>query len=141
MWPVVITAIYIPLAIVGANAFSSTLENFLGILGYWLAIFVTVVIEEHFIFRKGRFDNYHAATAWNDKALLPIGAGAACAFCFGVVGCVVGMAQVWFVGPIGKLVGGSADPFGGDIGFELASAFTAVTYPIFRTLEIKYLGR
>ena len=31
------------------------------------------------------------------------------------------------------------DPvFGGDIGFELSTAFTAVTYPIFRYIERKY---
>lgn len=138
MWPCVITAIYIPVAIVGADQFSSTLEYFLGILGYWLAIFVTIIIEEHFIFRKGKFANYHAAETWNDRHRLPIGLGAMAAFCFGVAGIVVGMCQVWFTGPLGKLVGG---PRGGDIGFELASGFTAVSYPIFRAIEIKVMGR
>jgi len=138
VWPCVITAIYIPVAIVGANQFSATLEYFLGILGYWLAIFVTVVIEEHFIFRKGKFANYHAAEMWNDRKRLPIGLGAMCAFCCGVAGIVVGMSQVWFTGPLGKLVGGTR---GGDIGFELASGFTAVSYPVFRYLEIRLIGR
>jgi hypothetical protein len=36
------------------------------------------------------------------------------------------------------MVGGKR---GGDIGFELASGFTAVMYPLFRTLEIKLMGR
>jgi purine-cytosine permease-like protein len=137
VWPCVITAIYIPVAIVGANSFSATLEYFLSILGYWLAIFVTIVIEEHFIFRKGQFANYDAANTWNQPKLLPIGIGAMCAFCFGVAGIVVGMSQVWWVGPLGKLIDGK----GGDIGFELASGFTAVTFPIFRHLEIRLLGR
>ena len=38
--------------------------------------------------------------------------------------------------PVGKDVGGM---FGGDIGFELAGAFTAVTFPIFRYFERKYI--
>lgn len=138
VWPVVATAIYIPLAIVGANSFASTLEDFLGVLGYWLAIFVTVVIEEHVIFRRANFANYDAAETWNNRDRLPWGLGALGAFAFGVVGAVVGMSQVWYTGPLGAMVGG---PFGGDIGFELASAFTAVAYPLFRSLEIKLIGR
>jgi NCS1 nucleoside transporter family len=138
IWPMVITGIYIPLAIVGANAFADTLEYFLGILGYWLAIFVTVVIEEHFIFRRGKFANYDAEHTWNDRSRLPWGLGALGAFGFGVAGAVVGMSQVWYTGPLGAMVGGKR---GGDIGFELASGFTAVMYPLFRTLEIKLMGR
>lgn len=43
---------------------------------------------------------------------------------FGVMGAVFGMAQVWYVGILGRLIG---DPsYGGDIGFELAAAFTAM---------------
>ncbi|WOO78800.1 Purine-cytosine permease fcyB [Vanrija pseudolonga] len=138
VWPIVITAIYIPLAIVGADRFAATLQDFLSVLGYWLAIFVVVVVEEHFIFRKGKFDNYNAKEAWNNRTLLPIGLAALASFCFGAAGAAVGMAQVWWIGPLGAKVGGE---FGGDIGFELASGFTAVVYPIFRYLEIKYTGR
>lgn len=50
----------------------------------------------------------------------------------------MGMAQVWFIGPIGKLCGGA---FGGDVGFELAFAFTAVSYLGLRSLELKYFKR
>lgn len=43
------------------------------------------------------------------------------------------MATLWYVGVLGRKIG---DPiFGGDIGFELSGAFTAVTYPIFRYIE------
>lgn len=99
VWPFVITAIYIPLAIVGANSFSSTLEDFLNVLGYWLAIYVTVVLEEHFIFRGGNYDNYNAAESWNRHELLPFGFAAVAAGCCGVAGAVLGMAQVWYIGP------------------------------------------
>ncbi len=99
VWPCVITAIYIPLAIVGANNFAGSLGDFLGVLGYWLAIYVTIVLEEHFIFRKANYDNYNAAETWNRSDLLPWGAAALFAGCVGVAGAVVGMAQVWYIGP------------------------------------------
>jgi purine-cytosine permease-like protein len=50
----------------------------------------------------------------------------------------MGMSQVWFIGPIGKHIGG---PFGGDIGFELGFAFAAVAYIAFRTVEFKRFSR
>jgi purine-cytosine permease-like protein len=51
----------------------------------------------------------------------------------------MGMSQAWFIGPIGKKIG---DPmFGGDVGFELAFAFSAISYFGFRTLEKKRFGR
>lgn len=51
----------------------------------------------------------------------------------------MGMAQIWFTGPIGKLCG---DPlFGGDVGFELAFFFTAISYVVFRTIERNHFKR
>ncbi len=49
------------------------------------------------------------------------------------------MAQVWFVGPVGKHLGSPG--FGGDLGFELAFVFSAVSYIGFRTVEKKHFGR
>lgn len=60
------------------------------------------------------------------------------AFCFGVMGAVLGMAQVWFTGPIGKLAG---TDYGGDVGFPLAFAFSAISYAVLRTVEKKVFGR
>lgn len=134
IWPCIVTAIYIPLAIVGYHSFAETLQDFMSVLGYWLAIFVTVLFEEHFIFRKNNFANYHVESSWNNKKRLPIGLGALGAFCFGAAGVALGMSQVWYVGRI-------AQTFGGDIGFELASGFAGLAYPVFRSLEIKYIGR
>lgn len=49
------------------------------------------------------------------------------------------MAQLWYIGPLGVLIG---DPeYGGDIGFELSGAFAALSYPVLRFLELKYVGR
>ncbi|KAJ7124390.1 permease for cytosine/purines, uracil, thiamine, allantoin-domain-containing protein [Mycena epipterygia] len=126
VWPVVITAIYIPIAIAGANSFATSLENFMNVLGYWLSIFVTVVLLEHFVFRKGDFARYDAAVTWNRQDMTPVGIAALVAFLFGALGTAMGMAQVWYIGKIGALVGGSANPFGGDIGFELSGAFAGI---------------
>ncbi|KAF7332980.1 Cytosine-purine permease [Mycena venus] len=141
IWPIVITAIYIPIAIAGANSFSSSLENFMNVLGYWLSIFVVVVLEEHFVFRKGDWARYAAAETWNRQDRTPVGIAAVVAFLFGALGTAMGMAQVWYIGKIGALVGGKANPFGGDIGFELAGAFAGIVYLPARYFELKYIGR
>lgn len=39
-------------AIAGREHFSAILNNFLAILGYWVAFFLAVVLEEHMIFRR-----------------------------------------------------------------------------------------
>lgn len=71
--------------------------------------------------------------------MLPPGLAAVLAFCFGIFGAVMGMSQVWFIGPIGKRIG---DPqYGGDVGFELAFAFSAISFMVFRSLEKKQFGR
>ncbi|KAF7318599.1 Cytosine-purine permease [Mycena chlorophos] len=141
VWPIVITAIYIPIAIAGADSFSTSLENFMNVLGYWLAIFVTVVLLEHFVFRKGDWASYDVANTWNRQDRTPIGIAAFVAFLFGALGTAMGMAQVWYIGKIGALVGGSANPFGGDIGFELSASFAAVVFLPARWLEKRLVGR
>ncbi|KAF7297718.1 Cytosine-purine permease [Mycena kentingensis (nom. inval.)] len=141
IWPIVITAIYIPIAIAGADSFATSLEDFMNVLGYWLSIFVAVVLLEHFIFRKGSYANYTAATAWNQQSLTPIGIAAFAAFLFGALGTAMGMAQVWYIGRIGALVGGDVNPFGGDVGFELAGVFAGIVFVPARYLELKYFGR
>ncbi|KAK4687714.1 hypothetical protein P7C73_g2403, partial [Tremellales sp. Uapishka_1] len=139
-WPFFITAIYIPLAIVGAHSFSTALQNFLNVLGYWLAIYVTIVLEEHFIFRKGDYANYNVAEAWNQRTMVPVGYAAVFAGCCGAAGAAVGMAQTWWIGPLGALAGGSYE-YGCDIGFELSAGFAGLAYPPLRYLEKRYLRR
>ena len=95
-----------------------------------------MALTEHFVFKKG-FGGYKVET-YDQPSRLPPGIAAISAFCFGVFGAVMGMSQVWFIGPIGKHIGG---PFGGDIGFELGFAFSAISYLAFRTLEYKHFGR
>ncbi|KAI1152707.1 purine-cytosine permease [Nemania diffusa] len=136
VWTAVGTGVYIAIAIPGYDHFESALENFLLLIGYWLAIYEGVSLTEHFVFRRG-FKGYQPEDYVVPKRLPPSFA-AISAFLVGVAGAVLGTAQTWYTGPIGKLCG--AD-FGGDVGFELAFSFTAVTYIGLRSLETWYCGR
>ncbi|PQE29986.1 purine-cytosine permease protein [Rutstroemia sp. NJR-2017a WRK4] len=136
VWTGIGTIVYCAIAIPGYSRFEDVLENFMLLIAYWLGIYEAISISEHVFFKRG-FGGYHPEDYLNpDK--LPPGIAAIVAFCFGVMGAVLGMAQVWFTGPIGKLCGAE---FGGDVGFELAFAFAAVSYCFMRYFEIRYFGR
>jgi len=123
------------LAAVGAHSFNEALSTLLLILAYWLAMYSVVITEEHLIFRKNSWSNYvpDDYTNWRQ---LPLGVAAITAIGFGWLGAAMGMSQVWYVGPIAKLIG---DPeYGADLGFELSGSFTALIYPIARYYELKY---
>jgi len=138
LWTLLAFVVYTVAGVAGREHFSSILSNFLAILGYWTAFFVVVVAEEHFIFRRrGGLLGGYDLDAYDDFRKLPLGFAGVFAACCGVAGAVVGMAEVWYVGPIGRKIG----EFGGDLGFELAAAFAAITFPPLRYLEIKYTGR
>ncbi|KAH8915794.1 NCS cytosine-purine permease [Atractiella rhizophila] len=126
------TAVVIPLSIVAANHFYAALENFLGLIGYWSAMFIPIVLEEFLIFRKRDVNNFDL-NAWNDWRRLPSGIAAiSAAICsLGLV--VPSMDQVWYTGPIAKHTG--------DLGFEFALIITGILYPVFRLIEINIQGR
>ncbi len=103
--------------------------------GYWLAIYEGISLSEHFVYAARKYD----ISIWNSPSLLPPGIAAIVAFCFGVFGAVMGMAQVWFIGPIGRKIGSPG--YGGDIGFELAFLFAGVSYLGLGFFEKRTLGR
>lgn len=137
LWTAVGTGVYIAIAIPGFSHFQAVLENFMLFIGYWLAIYEGISLTDHFVFKRG-MDGYRAED-YDSPMRLPPGIAAVFAFCVGIAGMVLGMSQVWFVGPI-ALSAGEA-PYGGDVGFELAFAFAAVTYLCARPIELKYFGR
>jgi len=139
VWTVVVAIIYTIAGVVGKEHFSSILSNLLSILSYWVAFFVIVLAEEHYIFRRpgGKLGGYDL-TAYNQKDKLPVGIACILACCIGAAGAVVGMATTYYIGPIGLSV---ASPYGGDLGFELSAVFTAISYPGLRWLEIRHFGR
>lgn len=136
IWVFIGTGIYIAIAIPGYSHFESWLENFMLLIGYWLAIYEGISLSEHFVFRRG-FSGYHPED-YTDASKLPPGIASVIAFLLGVMGAVLGMSQTWFTGPIGKLCGGD---YGGDVGFELAFTFAAVSYIVMRTVEKSYFKR
>jgi len=136
LWTFVGTVIYCAVAIPGYSHFASVLENFMLIIGYWLAIYEGISLPEHFIYKRG-FGGYHPEH-YDQPKKLPPSLAALAAFCFGILGAVMGMAQVWFIGPIGRLIGTG---YGGDVGFELAFGFAATTYIVLRHFELKHFHR
>ncbi|KAL8923071.1 MAG: hypothetical protein Q9172_003281 [Xanthocarpia lactea] len=137
IWTFIATLVYCAISIPGYSHFETILENFMLVIGYWLAIYEGIALPEHFLF-KGGISGYNIAD-YTSPHLLPPGIAATIAFCFGVLGAVMGMAQVWFVGPIGRHIGEA--PFGGDIGFPLAFAFASISYIGLRTVEKGKFGR
>lgn len=132
VYAVVLTVIIIAVGVEVAAKFLDSLHNFLGIICYWPACYISVATLEHVLFRKGRAGNYDLG-AWNTAGSLPSGIAAlgASILSFGLV--IPGMDQLWFVGPIAETTG--------DIGFEVAFAVTAILYVPFRYLEIRIQGR
>ncbi|THC90111.1 hypothetical protein EYZ11_010426 [Aspergillus tanneri] len=131
VWTVIATVVYVAIAIPGYSEFEAVLHNFMTFIGYWLAIYEGIVLTDHFVFRRG-FSGY-VPEEYNQSDKLPRGIAALLAFLCGVVGMVTGMSQSWYVGPIAKYAG--VAPTGGDVGFELGFAFSAVAYCILRPLE------
>lgn len=119
----------LPLSIVGAHRFYTTLTNFLSLIGYWASAYGAVLIVEHLYFRRGDFDSYDSR-AWNNPRRLPWGVAAvgACALSFGLI--IPCMNQVWFQGPIGIKTG--------DIGFEVAFPVAGTLYVFLRKLELRH---
>ena len=119
----------IPLAIVGQTKFYDTLTNFLGLIGYWASAFAAVILMEHLVIRRNRFESYDLRY-WNHPFKLTTGlpAVAAAALACGLI--VPSMDQVWFTGPIARKTG--------DIGFEMAFTVTAICFIPLRLLELKY---
>ncbi|KAJ7240455.1 permease for cytosine/purines, uracil, thiamine, allantoin-domain-containing protein [Mycena rebaudengoi] len=132
VFSIIATAIVIPLSIVGAHNFFTTLSNFLGLIGYWASTYIAIVLEEHFLFRKGDAALYNLVD-WNTPGRLPSGLAAIGAVLCGIGIAIPSMAQVWYTGPIAETTG--------DIGFELAFVVAVVVYPPLRLIEIKMRNR
>jgi len=134
MWTLFAAVFYLLIAIPAVSDFNDTLTNFLLIIAYWLGPWGIILIEEHFIFRRGHYN----VEDWNTLEKLPIGWAAMVSMAFGLLGVYLGAAQVLFVGPIAKLFN---PPYGMDIGFELGLIFAGVAYFFLRRMELTLSGR
>ncbi|KAI0805768.1 permease for cytosine/purines, uracil, thiamine, allantoin-domain-containing protein [Xylaria sp. FL0064] len=132
VWTLVCFFLILALALGGRERLNTFLQNFLSFLGYWSTSYFAILFLEHYVFRKGSFENYDL-DAWDDPTRLPLGLAALAAFLVGVVGWVLGMVETWYVGPVGGLIGSN----GGDLANELTFVATLVTYLPARYLELK----
>ncbi|CAG8427253.1 unnamed protein product [Penicillium salamii] len=126
------TIIYAACAMGGRNALYEVFKGFLPLIGYWVIMFVVIMLEEDTIFRRTKGYDW---AAWDCQAKLPIGLAAAGSFLIGWAGAVIGMSQAYYMGPISQLSGG------GDLGIWLGAGFTAISFPPLRALELRFIGR
>ncbi|KAL8988292.1 MAG: hypothetical protein Q9177_002608 [Variospora cf. flavescens] len=134
IWVTAAAIVYLVCAVAGRDHLFFIFQNFLALMGYWLAIFVMIVFEEHMIFRQNKGFDW---AAYEDKTKLPIGIAALISFLVGWIGSILGMYQLWWTGPIARHIG----DLGGDVGIWLGIAFTAVVFPPLRFVELRQIGR
>jgi purine-cytosine permease-like protein len=132
VFAVVITAIIIPVAIFAYRNFFESLNNFMAVIAYWSASFVGIVIADHVVIRRCRFDSYDPSI-WDQGSKLPLGVAAILSGVLSFALVIPSMNEAWYVGPIAEK--------SGDIGFEVAFVLSAILYVPFRLLEKKFSGR
>ncbi|KAK9470907.1 permease for cytosine/purines, uracil, thiamine, allantoin-domain-containing protein [Dipodascopsis tothii] len=132
IWAIISSGLFIAVSIPAYYSFEEYMEDFMGIMGYWVTSYISIATIEHLLIRRGfggyNFDDY------NDPSKLPPGYSTLFAFLVGVGAMVVGMSQTWWTGPLATLAKG-------DIGFEITLGFSALAYVLARPLEYKYFGR
>ncbi|CAI7641857.1 unnamed protein product [Penicillium pancosmium] len=133
-WTCVGVIIYLVCAVAGRNYLYDIFENWLALMGYWVCIYLTIALEEHLIFRRSRGFDWEV---WADRSKLPLGLAALTAFLIGWAGAIVCMNQIYFAGPIAKMVGDS----GSDLGIWVGSSWAMLVYPGLRWLELKKFNR
>jgi purine-cytosine permease-like protein len=126
VWTLLGAAIYtaIGLYVVAVRGFSvsESLTFFLLVISYWLGPFSIILILEHFVFRKGRYD----LASWDDGSRLQRGiTPGLIAFIAGLIGAGLGAYQV---GPNYSLIGPVGKWFGGDLGFELGTVLAGISF-------------
>lgn len=134
IWTVFGNAATLAICIPAYYIFEDVVDNFMNLIGYYLAIYDAIALSEHFIYRKG-FGGY-IIDDYDDKTKINPGFAGTFAFCCGAAGVVIGMDQTWYAGVVGRKIG----LYGADIGFELAAAFAFIGYNITRPFEKKYFG-
>lgn len=137
VWNTVGVVIYTVCAIAGRDSLAEIFTNFLALMGYWLAIWIAITLEEQFIFRKLVAKTPFNWEHWNMQNKLPVGIAALIAFLVGWAGAIISMAQVWYIGPLAAQVGA----YGGDMGNYVGFAWAGLVYPPLRWLELKKFGR
>jgi len=134
VWTLIGAVLYVLIAVPAASNFNETLTNFLLIIAYWLGPWSIILILEHIVFRRGRYN----VEDWNTPSKLPVGWAALISLAVGMGGVLLGAAQVYYVGAIARLL---SPPCGIDIGFELGVIFAGMAYLFLRWFEIETTKR
>lgn len=157
VWNAFGVLIYTVCALAGRAHLSEIFTNFLALMGYWVAIWMAILLEEQYFFRRKSGYNW---AVWNDQKMLPVGVAALIAFLVAWAGAILCMAQVWYVGPLAGLVGA----YGADVshvchfivilisfaspvlicrqmGNYVGFSWAALVYPPLRYIERCRLGR
>lgn len=82
------TAIYASCAMGGRDSLYQIFRNFLPLMGYWIVIWLTIVVEQDLLFNRGRHYDW---SLWNNRQKLPVGVAAGAAFIVGWAGALIGM--------------------------------------------------
>jgi NCS1 nucleoside transporter family len=136
IWNTLGVIIFTVCAIAGRAHLAEIFTNFLALMGYWVSIWIAILLEEHLIFRKWRGLGWNW-DAWDDHRKLPVGLAALAAFLVGWAGSILSMAQVWYIGPFAAQVG----EYGGDMGNYVGFAWAGIVFPGLRWLELRHYGR
>lgn len=136
IWNTLGVIIYFVCALAGRNNLAEIFTNFLALMGYWVVIWVAILVEEFLIFKQANVSNYDWSI-WDDRDKLPMGLAAMIAFLVGWAGAILCMAQVWYIGPIAALVG----DYGADMGNYVGFTWAALVFPPLRWLELRRFRR
>ncbi|CAK7221831.1 Vitamin B6 transporter [Sporothrix curviconia] len=136
VWTLLSVVIYTVCACAGRNELFTVFQNFLALMGYWVAMWLALIVEDELLFRRQRDGRSYDWSVWNERDKLPVGLAALAAFCVGWAGAVLGMYQSYFTGPLARLVGD-----GIDLGIPVGMSWSALVYPPLWWAELRYIGR
>lgn len=132
VWVSVVIILQMVMALAGREVLFILFQNFLALMGYWVEFMIVIVALEHVIFRRSKGFDW---SRWEDKSYLPVGWAALASFLLGWLGAVLGMYQIWYVGPLAMLSGGA------DVGVWVGCGFALISFPPLRWLELAIIGR
>ena len=134
-WGILANAVALAVSIACYYKFEEVMDDFMGLLSYFISLYVGIFLSEHHIYRCRR--GYDLDT-YIIPSRLPVGYAGLFAFCCGVAGAVLGMNKTWWIGPLARSI---SDKSPGDIGFQLSFAFAFIGHMCTRWIELKYVGR
>ncbi|ODV94025.1 hypothetical protein PACTADRAFT_17767 [Pachysolen tannophilus NRRL Y-2460] len=120
LWTLAANGIALGVSIPCFYKFSDFMENFMGLISYFVAIYLGIFLSEHFIYKR---QTGYEAHEYENKAKLPVGYAAIFAFACGVGGATVGMNETYWTGPIAKDI---SSVYPGDVAFPISLAMSFI---------------